>query len=68
MWHSRATTLAGLQVQNFSPTKVTVHPKVLEFAEELERGQANQMSKEDDEVNRRTFASDGIPDDKGWEI
>ncbi|KAG0325109.1 hypothetical protein BG000_001925 [Podila horticola] len=52
------------KVQNFNPAKVMVHPKVIEFAEELERDRVNQMSKEDDEVERRTFASDEISEDE----
>ncbi|KAF9315118.1 hypothetical protein BG003_003490 [Podila horticola] len=52
------------KVQNFNPAKVMVHPKVIEFAEELERNRVNQMSKEDDEVERRTFASDEISEDE----
>lgn len=51
-------------MQNFNPAKVMVHPKVIEFAEELERNRVNQMSKEDDEVERRTFASDEISEDE----
>ena len=37
---SRAKTLEGLQVLNFNPTKITVHPKVKEFYRTLSRGEA----------------------------
>ena len=39
---SRAKTLEGLQVLNFNPSKITVHPKVKEFYRTLSRGKAQE--------------------------
>ncbi|KAF9269175.1 hypothetical protein L218DRAFT_953725 [Marasmius fiardii PR-910] len=44
---SRATSLAGLQILNFDPSKVNAHPKVKEWSQTLEIIRCEETGEED---------------------